>query len=67
MRAKLRLPSHKTKIVCTIGPASCSKSILKKLIKSGMGVARRNFSHGNLEDHKEYIRRIRSGATRLAV
>lgn len=61
----MRLPSHKTKIVCTIGPASCSRAVLKELIRSGMGVARLNFSHGNLEDHREYIRRIRSGATRL--
>lgn len=61
----MRLPSHKTKIVCTIGPASCSRAVLKELIRSGMGVARLNFSHGNLKDHREYIRRIRSVATRL--
>lgn len=62
---KLRLPRNKTKIVCTIGPASRSESVLKKLIKSGMSVARLNFSHGNLEDHREDIRRIRSVARHL--
>jgi pyruvate kinase len=64
-RSKLRLPRHKTKIVCTIGPASRSESVLKELIKSGMSVARLNFSHGNLKDHWEDIRRIRSVAKQL--
>jgi len=61
----LKLPSHKTKIVCTIGPASRSESVLKKLVKSGMSVARLNFSHGTLEGHRENIRRIRSVAAQL--
>jgi pyruvate kinase len=64
-RAKLKLPRHKTKIVCTIGPASRSETVLKELIKSGMSVARLNFSHGNLENHREDIRRIRSVAKQL--
>ena len=64
-RTKLKLPRHKTKIVCTIGPASRSEAVLKKLIQSGMSVARLNFSHGNLEDHREDIRRIRSVARQL--
>ena len=37
----------KTKIVCTLGPSSSSKAVIKKLIDSGMDVARLNFSHGN--------------------
>ncbi|MDA2915433.1 pyruvate kinase [Nitrospinae bacterium AH_259_B05_G02_I21] len=61
----MKLPSHKTKIVCTIGPASRSESVLKKLVKSGMSVARLNFSHGTLEGHRENIRRIRSVAAQL--
>ncbi len=56
----LTLPSHKTKIVCTIGPASRSRSVLKELIESGMNVARLNLSHGSLEEHREDIRHIRS-------
>jgi pyruvate kinase len=63
---KLQLASHKTKIVCTIGPASRTERVLKGLIRSGMNVARLNFSHGSPEDHREDIRRIRSIAARLA-
>ena len=53
------LPDHKTKIVCTIGPASSSEEILRNLIVSGMNVARLNFSHGDLEGHREVIHKIR--------
>lgn len=48
-----------TKIVCTIGPASESPEIVREMIRSGMDVARLNFSHGNREEHKEKIRIIR--------
>jgi len=61
----LQLSGHKTKVVCTIGPACCLDSVLKEMIRSGMNVARLNFSHGNLEDHRENIRRIRSVAAQL--
>jgi pyruvate kinase len=61
----LQLPNHKTKIVCTIGPASRTDSVIKNLIKSGMNVARLNFSHGNTKDHRQDIRRIRSIASHL--
>jgi len=49
----------KTKIVCTIGPASDPDRILTALIQKGMGVARLNFSHGTHGQHLERIRRIR--------
>lgn len=49
----------KTKIVCTIGPASSSPDILKKLINAGMDVARLNFSHGVYEEHKKNMDNIR--------
>lgn len=55
----------RTKIVCTIGPASSSKETLTELIKAGMNVARLNFSHGTHEEHAELIRRIRTVAVAL--
>ncbi|HHY72742.1 MAG TPA: pyruvate kinase [Bacillus bacterium] len=56
---------RKTKIVCTIGPASESVDILMELMKAGMNVARLNFSHGNYEEHGERIKNIREAAKRL--
>ncbi len=54
------LPDHKTKIVATVGPASDSPEMLRRLIRAGMGIARLNFSHGDFSDHAERIRRIRA-------
>lgn len=51
---------NKTKIIATIGPSSNSKAILKKLISSGMDVARLNCSHGTLKERAEAIKNIRS-------
>jgi pyruvate kinase len=56
---KIKLPMHKTKIVCTIGPASRKKPVMKKMIMAGMNVARLNFSHGEPEEHLKDIRTIR--------
>ena len=50
---------RKTKIVCTIGPASESEEILKELCLAGMNVARLNFSHGTHSEHLERINRIK--------
>lgn len=47
---------RKTKIVCTIGPASESIEMLTKLMESGMNVARLNFSHGDFEEHGARIK-----------
>lgn len=52
----------KTKIVCTIGPASESPEVLKQLIDEGMNVARLNFSHGDHDEHLERIKNIRAAA-----
>lgn len=61
----MKFPDHKSKIVCTIGPASRSENILEKLMLQGMNVARLNFSHGTLETHREDIHRIRDIAARM--
>ncbi len=50
---------RKTKIVCTIGPASESEEMLKELCLAGMNVARLNFSHGTHAEHLERINRIK--------
>lgn len=56
---------RKTKIVCTIGPASESKEMIAKLVKAGMNVARLNFSHGDYQEHKTRIDRIREVSKEL--
>jgi len=55
---------RKAKIVCTIGPASCSPAILSRLIENGMNAARLNFSHGTHESHATAITAIRDAAAR---
>ncbi|HMY47655.1 MAG TPA: pyruvate kinase, partial [Leptospiraceae bacterium] len=49
-----------TKIICTIGPASEATTMLEKLARAGMNVARINMSHGTREKHREIIRRIKN-------
>jgi len=53
---------RKTKIICTIGPASDNEEILIAMVEAGMNVARCNFSHGNHEQHKarmDMIKKVR--------
>jgi len=50
---------RRTKIVCTIGPASAADRVLERLIRAGMNVARLNFSHGDYAFHRRVIRKIR--------
>lgn len=57
----------KTKIVCTIGPASENPEILEQLINNGMNVARLNFSHGTHEEHLAKIKTIRRIRRKLNV
>jgi pyruvate kinase len=56
---------RKTKMVCTIGPASDSEQMIEKLIRAGMNVARLNFSHGTYAQHASSIKIIRKISTRL--
>lgn len=51
---------RKTKIVCTIGPASANETVLREMIRGGMDVARLNFSHGDHESHKKTADMIKS-------
>ncbi len=51
--------SKRTKIVCTIGPASKTPAKLRRMIKAGMNVARLNLSHGTQADHKQIIKNVR--------
>jgi pyruvate kinase len=55
---------RRTKIVCTIGPASSTADELDRLVRAGMDVARLNFSHGTHAEHAEVVRRIREGESR---
>ncbi len=56
------LPLHKTKIVCTIGPASAEPEVMGKMIQAGMNIARLNFSHGDFDSHRSVVRSLRSAA-----
>jgi pyruvate kinase len=54
--------SRRTKIVCTIGPATASVDRIRELVGTGMDVARLNFSHGNRDDHKRVYEMVRQTA-----
>jgi len=55
----------KTQIVCTMGPACLSASMLEKMIEAGMNVARLNLAHGELEDHRQRIVAVRAAAQKM--
>jgi len=59
------LPSKKTKIVCTIGPASNTREKLIEMIRGGMNIARINFAHGDLNSHKKMIDNVRYASTEV--
>jgi len=63
----MRLPSQKTKIIATIGPASMKERTISAMIRAGMSVARINFAHGTLEEHAKTIERIRKVSEKLNV
>ena len=55
----MKFPASKTKIVCTLGPASHSKKVIKKLVLAGMNLARINLAHDTLDFHRETLQNIR--------
>ena len=57
----------KTKIVCTIGPASHDRSVLRRMVKAGMNCARLNFSHGTHDDHAKVFLTVRAVGKELGV
>lgn len=56
---------RRTKIIATLGPASCSPDVIRNLIISGMDVARLNFSHGTYQDHAKVIGILRKTSAEL--
>lgn len=58
---------RKTKIVCTLGPASGSADVMERMLKAGMNVARLNFSHGDHEGHGKTIDAFREVRDRLGM
>ncbi|MCJ7658867.1 MAG: pyruvate kinase, partial [Anaerolineales bacterium] len=58
----MALPTKKTKIVCTIGPASQDQETLEQMLLMGMNVARLNFAHGDFESHAQVIENLRAAA-----
>lgn len=55
----------KTQIVCTMGPACLSASMLEQMIGAGMNIARLNLAHGELDDHRQRIIAVREAASKL--
>ncbi|MCI8917996.1 MAG: pyruvate kinase [Eubacterium sp.] len=54
----------KTKIICTLGPATDQPDVLEQLVQEGMSVARFNFSHGNYEEHEARLNALREARTK---
>ena len=58
---------RKTKIVCTLGPASSDEKVIKEMLLAGMNVARVNFSHGDHESHGRTIDHFRKVRDKLGI
>ncbi|MFZ2528354.1 MAG: pyruvate kinase [Rhodococcus sp. (in: high G+C Gram-positive bacteria)] len=54
--------TRRTKIVCTMGPATADPEVLKELVAAGMDVARLNFSHGEHSEHEAHYQRVRAAS-----
>ncbi len=57
---------RRTKIIATVGPASADPTVLSRMVRGGMDVARINFSHGTYRDHRRAIRAIRQASARAS-
>ena len=63
----MTLARGKTKIICTLGPASSSDAMLVELIEAGAGILRLNFSHGTYEEHRTVLANVRRAVERTGV
>ena len=57
----------KTKIICSIGPASCNPDVMEQMVKNGMNVARINFSHATLEEKQGVVASVKEVRKRTGV
>ena len=62
LEAVVFFSANKTKLVCTIGPASDRPAVLREMLRAGMNVARLNFSHGDFDSHARVIADLREAA-----
>ena len=58
---------RRTKIVCTLGPSSSTHEVLRRMIESGLDVARLNLSHGSHDDHKAKIELVRQISREMGI
>ena len=58
------LPNHKTRIICTIGPASRAPATLERMMRNGMDVARLNLAHGDFDTHRALMAAVRAAAAK---
>lgn len=63
----LKYYRRRTKIVCTIGPATSSAAVIEQLLRAGMNIARLNLSHGTHQEHASRIQAIRKASQRLGI
>ena len=61
------ITNKKTKIVCTIGPATSSEERLAALLKAGMNVMRLNFSHGDFKEHELRVKNLKSAIAKTGI
>lgn len=60
----IHVQEKRTKIICTLGPASSSVTVLTRMVQAGMNMARLNFSHGTHKEHQTLIRHVRQASRR---